>query len=89
MSKLTTLAKPTLKTEQALAFAEASQSRAAAARIFSAPEGHRRLTINLPIETHKRLKYLALDLDCTVTDIINRLVAHEFSRVEPSGRKKS
>jgi hypothetical protein len=87
MSKLTTLAKPTLKTEQALAFAEASQKKAA--RIFPAPEGYRRLTINLPNETHKTLKYLALDLDCTVTDIINRLVAQEFARIEPSNRKKS
>jgi macrodomain Ter protein organizer (MatP/YcbG family) len=85
MSKLTTLAKPTLKAEQALAFAEATQAKAS--RAFFAPEGHRRLTINLPIETHKRLKYMALDMDCTVTDIINKLVAQEFSK--SANHKKS
>lgn len=85
MSKLTKLAKPTLKAEQALAFAEATQPKPSG-RAFFAPEGHRRLTINLPIETHKRLKYMALDMDCTVTDIINKLVEQEFSKAEQGKR---
>ena len=57
MSKTTTLAKPTLggKTTSAAAleFAEAGASKSAGSaaaekRTFFAPEGYRRLTINLP-----------------------------------------
>ena len=68
MSKTTTLAKPTLgsktTSEAALAFAEAgaapektgAKQAAAERRAFFAPEGYRRLTINLPEALHKKLR---------------------------------
>jgi hypothetical protein len=88
MSKPTTLAKPTLgattTSAAALAFAEAgapaSASRAAAEkRAFFAPEGYRRLTINLPEALHKKLRLTAVEQDCTATDIIERLLIKELS----------
>jgi hypothetical protein len=88
MSKPTTLAKPTLgatTSAAALAFAEAgapaSASRAAAEkRAFFAPEGYRRLTINLPEALHKKLRLTAVEQDCTATDIIERLLKKELGQ---------
>lgn len=88
MSKSTTLAKPTLgatTSAAALAFAEAgaptSASRAAAEkRAFFAPEGYRRLTINLPEDLHKKLRLTAVEQDCTATDIIERLLKKELGQ---------
>lgn len=79
------LAKPTLsKPEAALAFAEAGKKKQVGGepgtRVFHAPEGYRRLTINLPIELHKRLKLAAIHRDCTATDIIQVLLEQELDR---------
>ena len=90
MSKTTTLAKPKLvsKTtaEAALAFAEAgaatektgAKQAAAEKRAFFAPEGYRRLTINLPEALHKKLRLAAIEQDCTATEIIERLLIKEL-----------
>ena len=91
MSKTTTLAKPTLasksKSDTALAFAEAGavtektgakHTAAAEKRAFFAPEGYRRLTINLEEKLHKKLRMAAVEQDCTATDIIERLLKKEL-----------
>lgn len=90
MSKTITLAKPTLgrrlTTEAALAFAEAKKPEqfkpipAAEKRVFFAPEGHRRLTINLPEELHKKLRLVAIERDCTATDIVLDLLNRELNK---------
>lgn len=88
MSKTTpTLAKPTLgsktTSEAVLAFAEAAASPAKAAaekRAFFAPEGYRRLTINLPEALHKKLRLAAVEQDCTATEIIERLLVKELGQ---------
>lgn len=77
------LAKPTLEgqvptsTEAALAFAEAGKSPAEK-RAFVAPEGYRRLTINLPEALHKRLRLVAVERDTTATKIIEALLVKEL-----------
>lgn len=86
MNKLATLAKPTLaksKTDAALQFAEGANPKTAAAekRAFFAPEGYRRLTINLREDLHKKLRLAAVEQDCTATDIIERLLLSELSRL--------
>lgn len=48
------------------------------ARIFNAPEGYKRLTINLPIELHTQLKIAAAKRECTVTEIIETLLKKEL-----------
>ena len=75
--KTTTLTKPTLSkaSAQALAFAEAG---AETRRVFHAPEGYRRLTINLTHELHKKLKQAALDADCTATDIVEKMLLEKL-----------
>jgi len=74
-----TLAKPTLKKPEAvLAFAEGKQAAKSSGRVFNAPEGHRRLTINLQEDLHKKLKMAAIEQDCTATDIIVRLLEREL-----------
>jgi hypothetical protein len=46
----------------ALSFAEATQPvKASNNRLFHAPEGYRRLTINLPEEMHKKLRMAAIE----------------------------
>jgi len=73
------LAKPTLA-NTALSFAEATQPvKANNNRVFHAPEGYRRLTINLPEEMHKKLRMAAIEQDCTATEIIERLLNKELS----------
>jgi hypothetical protein len=73
------LAKPTLA-NTALSFAEATQPvKASNNRVFHAPEGYRRLTINLPEEMHKKLRMAAIEQDCTATEIIERLLNKELS----------
>jgi hypothetical protein len=86
MSKTITLVKPKLASrttaEAAVAFAEAgsapeqkgAKQASAEKRAFFAPEGYRRLTINLPVELHKNLKLAAIEQDCTATAIIERLL---------------
>lgn len=73
------LAKPTLA-NTALSFAEATQPvKASNNRVFHAPEGYRRLTINLPEEMHKKLRLAAIEQDCTATEIIERLLNKELA----------
>jgi len=85
--KTPTLKKPTLdkgKTEAALAFAEGNKPSKVAdpnqVRVFHAPAGYRRLTINAPIELHKKLKLAAIHRDCTATDIIVELLERELGK---------
>ena len=92
MSKHTTLAKPTLvnksKSDAALAFAEGAavvvptgaKQTASEKRAFFAPEGYRRLTINLREDLHKKLRLAAVEQDCTATDIIERLLVKELEK---------
>lgn len=47
-------------------------------RVFHAPEGYRRLTINLPEEMHKKLKLVAVLRECTVTEIIENCLHKEL-----------
>ena len=80
---MSTLSKPKLvsKSAAAVAFAEAKspKSEAAERRIFFAPEGHRRLTINITHEMHKKLRLMAVEEDTTITDILTKLVTKELS----------
>jgi len=75
-----TLTKPALKKPEAvLAFAEGKKATTkGSGRAFNAPEGHRRLTINLQEDLHKKLKMAAIEQDCTATDIIVRLLEQEL-----------
>jgi len=43
-------------------------------RIFLAPEGDKRLTINIKQELHKKLKIKAIEKEITVGEIIEQLV---------------
>jgi hypothetical protein len=47
---------------------------------FHAPEGYRRLTINLEETLHKKIKLRAIKDDVTVTEIISRLLTKELER---------
>lgn len=72
--------------EETLAFAEddttpekkGPKQAAPDRRVFFAPEGYRRLTINLPEALHKKLKLTAVKQDCTATKIIERLLVKEL-----------
>lgn len=80
---MSTLIKPTLnKSAAAMAFAENKMTSAenVEKRIFHAPEGYRRLTINLREDLHKKLRFLAVEQDCTATDIIERLLVKELEK---------
>jgi hypothetical protein len=77
---MSTLAKPTLdyKAQMAEAFAKGSPVKSAkVTKIFHAPEGYRRLTINLREDIHKKIRMKAIEEDCTVTDIITKLLEKE------------
>ena len=77
---MSTLAKPTLdnKAQMAEAFAKGSPAKSAkVTKIFHAPEGYRRLTINLREDIHKKIRMKAIEQDCTVTDIISKLLEKE------------
>ena len=86
MSKLT---KPTIQKESkasaAMLFAEYGNAEktkpvsGVSGRIFHAPDGHRRLTINLRDDLHKKLRMAAVERDCTATDIIEKLLAKELA----------
>jgi hypothetical protein len=76
------MSKPTLKpvlskAQAAMEFAEPKKATTEK-RAFYAPEGHKRLTINLPEALHKRLRQAALDRDCNATDIIVELLTKEL-----------
>lgn len=72
--KPTTIKKPLLsgKAQAALSFSEPN------GRAVIAPEGHRRLTINLPEALHKKLRQAALDRDCNATDIIVSMLTKDL-----------
>lgn len=76
-----TIKKPMLpKSQEALAFAELVPEKATSEkRSFNAPQGHKRLTINLPEDLHKRLRQAALDQDRNATDIIVELLTKELA----------
>ena len=77
---MSTLAKPTLdnKAQMAEAFVKGSPAKSAkVTKIFHAPEGYRRLTINLREDIHKKIRMKAIEQDCTVTDIISKLLEKE------------
>jgi len=79
MSKPTMLSKPVLasKSATALAFSEPKKTTGEK-RAFVAPEGHRRLTINLPEELHKKLRLAAVERDVNATDIIVELLVKDL-----------
>jgi hypothetical protein len=56
-------------------------------RIFNAPEGYRRLTINLREDIHKQIKLMAIEQDSTVTDIISMLLEKEIAYAMKVGVK--
>ena len=77
---MSTLANPTLenKAQMSGAFAIGSPAKSAkVTKIFHAPEGYRRLTINLREDIHKKIRMKAIEQDCTVTDIIAKLLEQE------------
>jgi len=77
---MSSLAKPTLdnKAQMADAFAKGSTAKSTkVTKIFHAPEGYRRLTINLREDIHKKIRMKAIEQDCTVTDIIAKLLEQE------------
>ena len=43
-------------------------------RVFNAPVGYKRLTINLPLDLHTKLKVVAAVRECTATEIIETLL---------------
>ncbi len=80
---MSSLSKPTLvNKEAALAFATSTAKKLAteeaSKRVFFAPEGHRRLTINVTHEMHKKLRLMAVEQDTTITDILTKLVAEKL-----------
>jgi hypothetical protein len=84
------LTKPALSTAKAAqAFAEADPSKEVQRKIaWPAPEGFKRLTINLPIELHKRMKLAAVEEDTTATAIIERLLEEYLAQREARQHKK-
>ena len=48
-------------------------------RVFNAPEGYKRLTINLREDIHKQIKLMAIEEESTVTDIITQLLEKEIA----------
>jgi len=64
------------KTSSARGRAGTGTKKAAEAgkRVFFAPEGDKRLTINLRQDLHKRLKMLAVERDTTIGEIIEELI---------------
>lgn len=79
---MSSLAKTTQDNKAQLADAFAKSKRVEAIRstttkIFNAPSGHHRLTINLREEIHKKIRLKAIEQDCTVTDIIPKLLEKE------------
>jgi len=77
---MSSLAKPTLdnKAQLADAFAKGNTTKSTkVTKIFHAPEGYRRLTINMREDIHKKIRMKAIEQDCTVTDIINKLLEKE------------
>lgn len=51
-------------------------------RIFHAPDGYKRLTINLREDIHKKIKLIAVQQESTVTDIISDFLEKEIAYKE-------
>ncbi len=51
-------------------------------RIFHAPEGYKRLTINLREDIHKKIKLIAVQQESTVTEIISDFLEKEIAYKE-------
>jgi hypothetical protein len=51
-------------------------------RIFHAPDGYKRLTINLREDIHKKIKLIAVQEESTVTDIISDFLEKEIAYKE-------
>jgi hypothetical protein len=43
-------------------------------RVFNAPEGHTRLTINLPTELHEKIKTQAVFAKTTVGEMVSEFI---------------
>jgi hypothetical protein len=82
MSKFAQLTKPGVsssKAEAAMMFAESINLEKKSKNQIEvkgtiAPAGHKRLTINLPEELHKKLRLKAVEEETTATEIIERLL---------------
>lgn len=84
---MSTLAKPTLenKAQMAESFAKGvttipkkNKESTAKNRVFYAPEGFRRLTINVPEDIFKKIRLQTIEEDCTITEIVTRLLEKQF-----------
>lgn len=51
-----------------------AQKEAAKKRIFHAPKGDKRLTINIKADLHKRLKIAAIENEMTAGELLERLI---------------
>lgn len=56
-------------------------------RIFHAPEGYKRLTINLREDIHKQIKLIAVQEESTVTDIISKFLEKEIAYKEKKAKE--
>lgn len=77
------------RAEAALKFAESAavvkdiveeKSVETETRSTYAPEGYRRLTINLPEKLHKKLRLKAVEQNTTATEIIEKLLSKEIGK---------
>ncbi len=88
--------KPAINTDAALAFATGETKAApaiarqgkpekapteAGKRVFFAPEGYQRLTINLKQDLHKRLKIMAIEQETNVGKILENLIENYLAEV--------
>jgi hypothetical protein len=56
-------------------------------RVFHAPEGYKRLTINLREDIHKQIKLIAVQEESTVTDIISKFLEKEIAYKEKKAKE--
>jgi hypothetical protein len=56
-------------------------------RIFHAPEGYKRLRINLREDIHKQIKLIAVQEESTVTDIISEFLEKEIAYKEKKAKE--
>ena len=56
-------------------------------RIFHAPDGYKRLTINLREDIHKQIKLIAVQEESTVTDIISKFLEKEIAYKEKKAKE--
>jgi hypothetical protein len=53
----------------------------------NAPDGHKKLVVNLPEEMHKTLKMLSVSRDGNMTDIVVRLIEKELIKYEKKAKE--